>query len=122
MKVLKLEQSSFWFHGRLAKQYLALGVTSFLLIQKYGALDPLFGREEYAQIPMAVVGIVMKFFQIVISIAVGTAAGCIPLVGYNVGAERRDRVRSLFTRLLLTEALGGGGCPADCGAFFSAAD
>ncbi|SDW39054.1 hypothetical protein SAMN05216391_1075 [Lachnospiraceae bacterium KHCPX20] len=41
-------------------------------------------REQNAQIPMAVVGIVMKFFQIVISIVVGMAAGCIPVVGYNV--------------------------------------
>ena len=32
-----------------------------------------------------VVGIVMKFFQIVISIVVGMAAGCIPIVGYNMG-------------------------------------
>jgi len=31
------------------------------------ALDPVFGQEQYAQIPMAVVDIVMKFFQIVIS-------------------------------------------------------
>ena len=38
------------------------------MIRKYGALDPIFSRAEYAQIPMAVVGIVMKFFQIVISI------------------------------------------------------
>ena len=52
---------------------------------------------------MAVVGIVMKFFQIVISIAVGMAAGCIPVVGYNVGAGRNDRVKALFTRLLIGE-------------------
>ena len=56
---------------------------------------------------MAVVGIVMKFFQIIISIVVGMAAGCIPIVGYNMGAERRDRVRTLFRRLLLCEALVG---------------
>lgn len=31
------------------------------------ALGPVFGQEQYAQILMAVVGIVMKFFQIVIS-------------------------------------------------------
>jgi hypothetical protein len=41
-------------------------------------------REQNAQIPMAVVGIVMKFFRIVISIVVGMAAGCIPVVWYNV--------------------------------------
>lgn len=57
---------------------------------------------------MAVLGIVMKFFQIVISIAVGLAAGCIPIVGYNIGAGRKDRAKSLFTRLLALEAAVGG--------------
>jgi hypothetical protein len=33
-----------------------------------------------------VVGIVMKFFQIVIFVVVGMAAGCIPIVGYNMGS------------------------------------
>ena len=67
----------------------------------------MFGQEQYAQIPMAVVGIVMKFFQIVISIVVGMAAGCIPIVGYNMGAEKKLRVRELFTKLLIAEALVG---------------
>lgn len=67
----------------------------------------IFGQEQYAQIPMAVVGIVMKFFQIVISIVVGMAAGCIPIIGYNMGAEKKMRVRELFTKLLLAEALVG---------------
>ena len=77
------------------------------MIRKYGALDEIFGQEQYAQIPMAVVGIVMKFFQIVISIVVGMAAGCIPVIGFNMGAGKKDRVRSLFTRLLLSEAIVG---------------
>ena len=46
----------------------------------------------------------MKFFQIVISIVVGMSAGCIPVVGYNMGAGKRRRVASLFTYLLLAEA------------------
>lgn len=121
MKAVRLEKSSFRIHGRLARRYLPLGITSFLsqislvasmaainnMIQKYGALDAIFGQAEYAQIPMAVVGIVMKFFQIVISIAVGTAAGCIPVVGYNIGAGRKDRARSLFTLLLIVEFVVG---------------
>ena len=121
MKAVKLEKSSFGLHLRLAKQYLALGMTSFLsqisllasmmainnMIQKYGAQDAVFTLPQFAQIPMAVVGIVMKFFQIVISIAVGLAAGCIPVVGFNVGAGRYDRVKALFTRLLICEAAVG---------------
>ena len=121
MKVAKLHKTSSRFHWNLARHYLPLGMCSFLsqislvaammainnMIQKYGALDAVFGQPEYAQIPMAVVGIVMKFFQIVISIAVGMAAGCIPIVGYNVGAGRRDRAKTLLTDLLSAEFLVG---------------
>ena len=74
---------------------------------KYGALDAIFGMTEYAQIPLAVLGIVMKFFQIAISIAIGMAAGCIPVVGYNIGVGRKDRAKDLFTRLLTMEAVIG---------------
>lgn len=121
MKAIKLEKKSFRIHGRLVKKYIPLGICSFLsqislvaamaainnMLQKYGALDPIFSQAEYAQIPMAVVGIVMKFFQIVISIAVGMAAGCIPIVGYNIGAGRKDRARKLLTYLLTAEAIVG---------------
>lgn len=77
------------------------------MIYHYGAEHPIFRQEAYAQIPMAVVGIVMKFFQIVISIVIGIAAGCIPIVGYNVGAKRADRSRELLTKLLIAEAIVG---------------
>lgn len=121
MKAVRLERGSFRFHGALVRKYLSLGVCSFLsqislvmamaaiqnMTLKYSALDPVFGQEQYTHIPMAVLGIVMKFFQIVISIAVGLAAGCIPVVGYNIGAGRRDRAKALFIRLLAAEAIVG---------------
>ena len=121
MKAVKLRANSFGFFGKLMARFLPLGITSFLaqislvismaavqnMCTKYGALDPVFGQAEYAQIPLAVLGIVMKFFQIVISVAVGLAAGCIPIVGYNIGAGRKDRAKSLFSRLLITEAVIG---------------
>ena len=121
MKAVRLEKGSFRPQVGLLRRFLPLGITSFLsqislvmamaainnMLRKYSALDPIFGQAQYAQIPMAVVGIVMKFFQIVISIAVGMAAGCIPVVGYNIGAGRKDRARQLFTYLLLGEAIVG---------------
>ena len=121
MKAVKLSKKSFAFRGRLIAKFIPLGICSLLsqislvasmaavnnMLRKYGAADAIFGQPQYAQIPMAVVGIVMKFFQIVISIAVGMAAGCIPVVGYNIGAGRKDRARSLFTHLLIAEATVG---------------
>ncbi|MDD6200826.1 MAG: MATE family efflux transporter [Firmicutes bacterium] len=120
-KTITLSRKAFGICRRVAGRTLVLGICSFLsqislvaamaainnMIHKYGALDAIFSQEQYAQIPMAVVGIVMKFFQIVISIVVGMAAGCIPIVGFNMGAGHRHRVRDLFTRLLICEALVG---------------
>ena len=121
MKVIRPAKTDFALSGSVCGRMLTLGITSFLsqislvaamaainnMLRKYGALDAVFGQAQYAQIPMAVVGIVMKFFQIVISIVVGMAAGCIPIVGYNMGAGKTLRVRELFTRLLVAEALVG---------------
>ena len=121
MKVIRPAKTDFALSGSVCGRMLTLGITSFLsqislvaamaainnMLRKYGALDAVFGQAQYAQIPMAVVGIVMKFFQIVISIVVGMAAGCIPIVGYNMGAGKTLRVRDLFTKLLVAEALVG---------------
>ena len=121
MRAVRMRRSSFCLPMGLLRKYLSLGLTSFLaqislvismaavqnMCTKYGALDPVFGAAEYAQIPLAVLGIVMKFFQIAISVSIGMAAGCIPIVGYNIGAGRKDRAKALFTRLLVTEAIIG---------------
>lgn len=121
MKTVKLCREDFKLKWKVVGRTLALGVCSFLsqislvaamaainnMIRKYGAADVVFGQPQYAQIPMAVVGIVMKFFQIVISIVVGMAAGCIPIVGYNMGAGAGRRVKELFTKLLTAETIVG---------------
>ena len=120
-KTVRISKSDLVLDLKIIRKTLMLGICSFLsqislvaamaainnMIRKYGARDPIFGQREFAQIPMAVVGIVMKFFQIVISIVVGMAAGCIPIVGYNMGAGLKARVRRLFTMLLAAEALVG---------------
>lgn len=121
IKTVRLKREDFIWQGRVAGRTLGLGICSFLsqislvaamaainnMLRKYGAQDAVFGRPEYAQIPMAVVGIVMKFFQIVISVVVGMAVGCIPIVGYNMGAGLKSRVKKLFTMLLIAEAAVG---------------
>ena len=121
MKTMTLTARSLVPDWGCTKRMIPLGVCSFLsqislvaamaainnMRRQYGAQDAVFGQEAYAQIPMAVVGIVMKFFQIVISIVVGMAAGCIPVVGFNMGAGRKNRALALFRMLLISEALVG---------------
>ncbi len=121
MRLIRPVKCDFHIDHGICRKTLTLGVTSFLsqislvaamaainnMIRKYGAKDVVFGQTQYAQIPMAVVGIVMKFFQIIISIVVGMAAGCIPIAGYNMGAGLTQRVKNLFSRLLAAEAAVG---------------
>ena len=120
-KTVKIKRADLRPSGKIIGRTLSLGLCSFLaqislvaammainnMIRKYGAADDIFGMEQYAQIPMAVVGIVMKFFQIVISVVIGMAAGCIPIVGFNMGAKQYGRVKSLFSRLICAEACVG---------------
>lgn len=120
-KTVALSKIDFKPNKETIRRSLSLGICSLLsqlslvaamaainnMVQKYSLSDPIFGQEQYAQIPMAVIGIVMKFFQIVISIVVGMAAGCIPIVGYNIGAGLNLRVKKLFSRLIAFETLVG---------------
>ena len=106
MKLVKPAKQDYKPDIQIIRKTLTLGLTSFLsqislvaamaainnMIRKYGAMDAIFGQTEYAQIPMAVVGM---------------AAGCIPVVGFNMGAGMRSRVRELFSKLLLAEACVG---------------
>jgi hypothetical protein len=110
-------------HRELARSYIPLGITSFLsqislaaaiaailnMLHKYGALDEVFSLREYAQIPMAVVGIVMKFFQIVISVVVGM----LPLACVNKAAfiylQSLGRARASASLSMLREVVFGVG-------------
>ena len=115
-RALRLGKDDFKLRGKILAAYLPLGLCSFLaqislviamaatnnMLVKYGA-----GSKYGADIPLTVLGIVMKVFQIIISITIGMSAGCIPIVGYNYGAEKLGRCRGILWRLMGAEALLG---------------
>ncbi|MCD8023528.1 MAG: polysaccharide biosynthesis C-terminal domain-containing protein [Lachnospiraceae bacterium] len=117
MKATPLDGSCFRIRWKLIGKVLSLGVSDFFsqfsivlsmaatinMAVKYGALDPVFSLAEYSQIPTAIAGIVSKFFQIIISVSVGLAAGCTPIVGYNYGAGRNNRVIGILNRLIIEQ-------------------
>ena len=57
----------------------------------YGALS-VYGQE----IPLAACGIVMKTNAILLSIIVGISQGVQPIIGYNFGAKKYDRVKQAY--------------------------
>lgn len=87
---------------RMCLKIAMLGISSFItqmsivilisvqnnLLSKYGELSK-FG----ADIPITVLGIVMKISQILNSIILGISVGSQPIIGFNYGAKNYDRVK-----------------------------
>ena len=65
------------------------------LMMKYGTFTK-YG----AEIPMTVLGIVLKINQILRSIPVGISIGAQPILGYNYGVGNRKRVKKTYGVIL----------------------
>ena len=108
-KTIKLSKQDFKLKLKIVSKVSMLGISSFItqmsivlvmafennLLGKYGA-ESEFG----AEIPITVLGIVMKISQILNSIIIGIAAGAQPILGYNYGAEKYDRVKQTLKQVL----------------------
>ncbi len=98
----------------VSKKVITLGISSFItqmsfvfvvatennLLGKYGA-NSKFGPE----IPITVLGIVMKVSQILNSIIIGITAGTQPIFGYNYGARKFNRVKEALKIVLKTSVI-----------------
>lgn len=120
-KTFRVGKGSFKPSLTLLKPVMALGTSSLLtqlsivvitvvnnvLLVRYGALSA-YGED----VPLAAFVVIMKLFQIVLNIAIGIAAGAQPIVGYNYGARKYDRVRALFKLMIQWTAIVGLVCTA----------
>ena len=106
---IKLNKKSFKLKLNVALKVSTLGISSFItqmsivlviafennLLKKYGGKSK-FGSE----IPITVLGIVMKISQILNSIIIGISAGAQPILGYNYGARKFERVKETLKIVL----------------------
>jgi Na+-driven multidrug efflux pump len=111
-KSVKLQKNSFRLNFSVLTTVGSLGISSFLtqisivviMAVMNNALVNYGAQSKYgADIPLTVVGIVMKMFAIAIAFIVGVAAGCQPIVGYNQGAGRIDRVKEIYKKMMIIE-------------------
>lgn len=115
-KSFQLKKQSFHLDGTIVRKFLPLGISSFLtqisiviIMAAMNNMLVIYGAQSKygADIPLTVVGIVMKVFQIVISVVVGIAAGSQPIIGFNYGAGNVTRVKKIFKYMLLAEGCVG---------------
>ena len=110
-KTFRLHPRSFLPDFRAFAGALKLGISSFItqmtilvivlvsnrMLVRYGAVS-----QYGVDIPIAVMGIESKVFTVVINIVVGVVLGGQPILGYNYGAEKYDRVRKTYQLILAT--------------------
>ena len=113
-KTVELNKERYKLKFEIAKKVSILGISSFItqmsfvvvlavennLLAKYGV------NSEYgSEIPITVLGIVMKISQILNSMIIGVAVGAQPIFGYNYGAEKYDRVKKALKVVLQTSLI-----------------
>lgn len=109
-KTFKLSIKSFIPNFKVFSNALKLGASSFItqmtiviislvcnmMLVKYGQLSE-YGKD----IPIAIIGIESKILTLVINLVVGIILGCQPIIGYNIGAKKYDRIKELYKKILL---------------------
>lgn len=109
LRSIRLTRDCFRPDRKVLFQCLSLGISNFItqlaivimtalcnnLMTKYGALSK-YGSD----IPMTVLGIVMKINQILMALLVGVSVGAQPILGYNYGAGNIKRVKKTYGVML----------------------
>ena len=104
-KNIKLDKASFRFRISFAGMLASLGIASGLntttstviaivsnnMLTRYGALS-VYGED----IPITVFGLCMKVSMLFFSVAMGISSASRPILGFNYGAEKFDRVKKTF--------------------------
>lgn len=113
-KSITLNKQALKTKFNILRKIMGLGISSFItemsfvfvmavennLLGKYGI------QSEYgSEIPITVLGIVMKISQILNSIIIGISAGAQPIFGYNYGARKFDRVKETLKIVLGTSII-----------------
>lgn len=109
-KTFKLTWKSFVPRPRSVGTIAGLGISTFITqiaivivailcnvqFAKYGGLS-----EYGVDIPIAIIGIQSKILTLVLNLVVGVVLGCQPIISYNMGAKRYDRVRELYKKIMI---------------------
>ena len=121
-KNFKITKKSIKLNKEICKKIISLGNASLItqiaiviiiavannLVNKYGYLTISTTGAPYGVItPLAVIGICMKVFGIVVSIVIGVSLGGMPIIGYNMGADNIKRVKETIKYILLTNLVIG---------------
>lgn len=115
LKSVKLVKEDFYMTKNVLK-ILSLGLSSFItqsiilvlfvfmnnVMTKYGQLTK-YGSD----IPLSVYGVISKINSLFISTVLGVSIGAQPIIGFNFGADKKERVRETIKKILIINFIVG---------------
>ncbi len=114
-KLIKLSKQSFKLDKKIIFRICKLGMSSFITQISIAVItcvannvivavnSPVYGQN----IPLSALGIVFKIFGIVIAFCIGIAVGGQPIIGYNYGAKKYDRVFETYKLVIISNIIVG---------------
>ncbi len=121
-KSFKINKESLKLDKGIWTKTLSLGLASLItqlaiviiiavannVVGKYGYMTMASTGLTYGVVtPLAVIGICMKVFGIVVSIVIGVSLGGMPIIGYNMGAGNTKRVKETIKYILVINLIIG---------------
>ena len=121
-KTFKINKQSIILDKNISKKSILLGLASLItqlaIVIIIAVANNLVGRYGYNTLastgvaygvvtPLAVIGICMKVFGIVVSIVIGVSLGGMPIIGYNMGAKNIKRVKETIKYILIINLIIG---------------
>lgn len=115
-KSFHIALQSFKLNFQVLSNIIKLGISTFITqmavvvimmvsniaLSKYGAMSK-YGVD----IPIAAMGICTKVLSIILNITIGIIVGAQPILGYNIGAGKNDRVRETFRLTIIATTIVG---------------
>lgn len=105
---LRLRRKNFRLEGRSVKAILSLGISPFIMQLTECLVQLTFntGMTKYGNdVYVAIMSILFSMMQIVWMPISGLSQGVQPIIGYNYGARKLDRVRSAFKMLFIVNLI-----------------
>ena len=102
--VLKFHLRNLWPNGRICANILAVGSPAFAMTLANGILHSILNRQlgiYGGDLAISVWGIIFRTLMMVFMPMVGLNQGAQPIIGYNFGARRFDRVKKTLETAIL---------------------
>lgn len=112
-KLIELSKKSFQIDFNVCKKFLKLGISSFIT-QASIAIITIVANHVVGSIggvnatdAGGALGIVFKIFAIVLAFSLGVAVGGQPIIGYNYGAKKYNRVLETYKSIIIANVIVG---------------